>query len=164
MAELERLVALDAVSGGERIVEVEATPEECVALATRLRIPAVTRLHCRFALRRAGAGIIEADGTLDAEVVQTCVVTLDEIPQIAAERFRLRFVPAERSDEDDDPDPDAPDRIPYDGRVLDLGEAASEQLALALDPYPRTPGAILPDKEDNVVQHPFASLTRLRGE
>ena len=34
--------------------------------------------------------------------------------------------------------------MPYGGDSIDLGAALAEQLALALDPYPRKPGAKLP--------------------
>lgn len=162
MAELERRVTLDSIGTGEHVVTLEATTAECAAVATRLRIPAVTRLQCRLVLRRAGPATVDAEGALDADVVQTCVVTLEEVPQYVADRFRLRFVPAEQAEEDDS-DPEAPDLIPYDGRALDLGEVAAEQLALALDPYPRTPGATLPDEDGAKMPHPFAGLGRWRS-
>jgi hypothetical protein len=44
--------------------------------------------------------------------------------------------------------------------VLDLGEAVAEQLALALDPYPRVPGAELPEIESDPQERPFAALRR----
>ena len=50
----------------------------------------------------------------------------------------MRCVPA--GQESDDADPEAPDEIGYADGMLDLGEAAAEQLALALDPYPRSAG------------------------
>ena len=48
---------------------------------------------------------------------------------------------------------------------IDLGEAAVEQLALALDPYPRGPGAdaaeaALPADPDDTPQSHFAALAR----
>ncbi|MEO5866096.1 MAG: DUF177 domain-containing protein, partial [Sphingomonas sp.] len=36
---------------------------------------------------------------------------------------------------------DALDTVPHDGSAIDLGEVAAETMALALDPYPRAPGA-----------------------
>ena len=65
--------------------------------------------------------------------------------------------------ESDDADPEALDEIPYADGMLDLGEAAAEQLALALDPYPRAPGAALPEIADEAEAHrPFAALASLR--
>ncbi len=98
---------------------------------------------------RAGRGATgawsTARGHLQARVLQTCVVSLDEFEAAVDEIFSLRFVP--EGTETDDPDPESEDEMPYSGDVLDLGEAAAEQLALALDPYPRKPDAELPAAE-----------------
>ncbi len=126
--------------GEERLVE--ASGAECAALATRFGLPAIRALTCRFRLRPLTGGAIAATGALRAEVVQVCVVSLEAFPATVAEDFAVRFVPA--GTERDDPDPEAVDEIPYSADRLDLGEAAAEQLALALDPYPRKPGAPVP--------------------
>ncbi len=94
-------------------------------------------------------------------MVQVCVVTLDEFAQPVQERFTVLFVPAGTETEDDDPE--APDQIPYEG-VIDLGEAAAEQLALALDPYPRRPDAPELADEHGDAGGPFAALAALRRE
>ena len=73
---------------------------------------------------------------------------------------RVRFVPEGR--EDPELDPDSDDEIPYSGVAIDLGEAAAEQLALMLDPYPRKPGADLPAAADDSQTSPFAALARLK--
>ncbi|MGI4747246.1 MAG: DUF177 domain-containing protein, partial [Janthinobacterium lividum] len=132
---------------------------------------------------------------LAARLTRTCVVTLEEFPVVVAEQFMVRFVPAEPGDEQADVelDLDADDDVPYDGTTIDLGEAAIEQLALALDPYPRKPGAERPPgvvrgdpptgegtdrwsddpdaevtaedgNEEAARPHPFAALARLRRE
>ena len=59
-------------------------------------------------------------------------------------------------------DPESVDEIAFVDGTLDLGEAAAEQLALALDPYPRAPDAVMPDISDEQAAHPFAALERLR--
>ena len=59
--------------------------------------------------------------------------------------------------------PDMPDEIVYEGINIDLGEAAAEQLALSLDPYPRHPGAALEGVEEGETAGPFGRLTGLRG-
>jgi uncharacterized metal-binding protein YceD (DUF177 family) len=139
---------------------VEANPAECAALAARLQIPAVLSLSCRFHLRPIGRGTILAEGELRARVRRECVVTLDAFDMKLRERFRVRFVPAGRETNDEDPESD--DEISFDGAALDLGEAAAEQLALALDPYPRKPDAVLPALEAEAETSPFAGLARLR--
>ena len=139
---------------------VEATPSECSALALRMSQPEVLELRCRFHLIRESNTIIRASGVLHARIVQNCVISLEDFEAIVDEKFTVRFVPS--GTEKDDLDPESEDEIPYENGVLDLGEAASEQLGLALDPYPRAPDAVLPDMEDEAEPHPFAALDRLR--
>jgi uncharacterized metal-binding protein YceD (DUF177 family) len=157
-AELHRPVPADRVGSGRLDVTVEATATECAALARRMHVPEVQALQCSFRLRRLTTDCILAEGRLRARVVQTCVVSLDDFTAEIDEHFRVRFVPA--GQESDDPDPEADDEIGYTAGALDLGEAAAEQLALVLDPYPRAPGAELPEVESDGQEHPFAALRR----
>ena len=157
--ELCRKLAVDRVGAGGLAVEVRADAAECTALAARMAIPAVLDLFCRFDLTAIPGAVVLAKGHLRARVVRVCVVTLEEFETLTEERFRLRFVPAGRESDDDDPESD--DEIAYGGAVIDLGEAAAEQLALALEPYPRMPGAVLPEAADEAEAPAFAVLARL---
>lgn len=157
--ELHRPVPADRVGPTGLAVTVEATPEECAALTRRMQVPAVSTLRCTFRLTRLAGPIIQAEGHLHTTLVQTCVITLEDFPVSVDEPFRLRFVPA--GTERDDPDPESDDEVGYADGMLDLGEAAAEQLALSLDPYPRAPGAELPAVNDEAAEHPFAALRRL---
>lgn len=154
--EFHRPVSADRIAPKHR---VEAAADERARLAERLGIPAIASLVCVFRLRAIPGAVIEAEGQLDAAVTQTCVVTLDPVDQRVADAFHIRFVPAGR--ESDDPDPESPDEIAYENGVIDLGEAAAQQLALALDPYPRSPGAELPAMDDHN-PNPFAVLASRR--
>ena len=158
--ELHRPVALDRIGPQGTPVLVEADAEELPAIAARLGIPAVHALRCAFKLRRIGGSVIEAEGELVAGVTQLCVVSLDEFDGTVRERFTVHFVP--EGTEDDDPEPDAIDQVPFQGSAIDLGEAAVEQLALALDPYPRKPGAALPEDAGGPKLGAFASLAALK--
>jgi uncharacterized metal-binding protein YceD (DUF177 family) len=158
MTEFSRPLALDRIGSGVSEHMVEAEPSELAALAKRLMIPAVNRLACRFRLRRTAERVIAAEGRLEAEVVQVCVLSLDEFTQAVSEAFTVEFVPA--GTESDDDDPESPDQIPYAGAVIDLGEAAAEQLALALDPYPKKPGATI--EAGDAPAGAFAQLAALR--
>ncbi|HVC62012.1 MAG TPA: YceD family protein [Acetobacteraceae bacterium] len=157
-AELYRAIPADRVGARGIEVAVEADAAECAALARRMQVPDVLALRCVFRLTRLTADCVLAEGRLRAKVMQTCVVSLDDFKADIDERFRVRFVPA--GQETDDPDPEADDEIGCVDGVLDLGEAAAEQLALALDPYPRAPGAELPEIETDAQEHPFAALRR----
>ena len=158
--ELHRPIAADRIGAGGLDVLVEATPAECAALATRMKLPAVAALRCQFRLQRDTAGSLLAHGHLIAHVVQSCVVSLEDFATSVEERFTVRFV--ETGQETDDDDPDSLDEVSFVNGILDLGEAAAEQLALALDPYPRAPDAEMPDISDEQAAHPFAALEGLR--
>ena len=162
--ELSRPVPLAQI-GARTERDVVATAAECGAVAARLLIPAVAALSCRFHLAPAPGGAILAEGRLHARVTRECVVTLELFEAPVDEAFRLRFVPEENlSDDDDLLDVEADDEVPYHGTLIDIGEAAVEQLALALDPYPRMPGAELEmpddDADGGAPESPFAALAR----
>lgn len=157
--EVSRPLALDRVGPSGITVPVQADPAELPAVAARLGVPAVQSLRCDFRLRRVG-GVIEAQGDLSASLTQQCVVSLDDFDSVVRDQFVVHFVPA--GTEDEDPEPDAPDQIPFDGSMIDLGEAAVEQLALTLDPYPRRPGAEMPAEASEPAQGAFAALASLR--
>lgn len=165
MSELHRLLPLDRLGAGWTEFVVEADGGECEALAARLGIPAVLALRCGFRLKAGRRGVVAAEGALEARLVRECVVTLEPFEVAVAEAFRVQFVPSERlAEEPEDAaiDPDSDDEVGYEGKALDLGEAAAEQLALGLDPYPRKPGVALAEAEPEA-GGAFAGLARLRG-
>ncbi|HST73900.1 MAG TPA: DUF177 domain-containing protein [Acetobacteraceae bacterium] len=158
--ELYRPLPLERIGARGLDITVEANAEERAAIAERLLLAGIHSLRCEFALTHGPGGIVLARGRLQARVEETCVVSLDEFEATVDDGFGLRFVPA--GSESDDPDPESEDEVPYAGDALDLGEAAVEQLALALDPYPRKPDAELPVAEAETPTHPFAGLAPLR--
>lgn len=158
-SEFFRPLALDRIGPTGLDMTVDAKPAECAALAERMKIPAVLGLSCSFHLIREGRDRVVARGVLRARVTQVCVITLDEFDASLEEVFQVRFVPS--GEELDEIDPDADDEIPFEGNSIDLGEAAAEQLGLALDPYPRIPGVEMPPVEEEPDDHPFAALRRL---
>ncbi len=161
--EISRPVPLGRIGAGGLEQDVEASAAECRALARRLQLPAVVSLSCRFRLSPPLDGLVAAEAELRAEVTQLCVVSLEPFEAVVSERFSLRFVP--EGAEQDDIDPEAPDEVGYAGRVLDLGETAAEQLALALDPYPRMPGlAPPPPLDEPEAANPFTILRQRRSQ
>lgn len=170
--ELSRPVAIDRLQPGASPVIVEAAEGERAAIAKRLRVPSVHALRVEWSLTRGTGGLVEATGRLDARVEQVCVVTLEPFEAPVVERFVVRFVPAALAGSGggaEDEDPESPDEIPYEGGALDLGEASVEQLALALDPFPRKPGVVFaeasrgpadPSGGEEEAASPFAALAR----
>lgn len=159
--EFSRPLALGRVGPEGRREVVEADAAEREALARRFGIPSIGRFRAELTLRPEPDGAVRAEGRLEAEVVQSCVVTLEPVPQRVEEAVALRFLPAGREPNEG---PEEVDEVEtgQDG-TADLGEALAEQLALALDPYPRAPDATLPEAATDASAHPFAALGRLRG-
>jgi uncharacterized metal-binding protein YceD (DUF177 family) len=159
--EFSRLVSLARVPEAGREEVLRASPAECAALALRFGILGVESLEARLLLRSEPGGGVAVTGTLSAAVVQACVVSLEPVTQAVREPVSLRLLPPGEEPSDD---PEAPDEIPIEGDAVDLGEAMAEQLALALDPYPRAPGAVLPDDagQEGAAGGPFAALAALR--
>ncbi len=167
--EFSRQMSWGSITRQEKREELEATPAERVALAERFGILEIGALRASLRLRLEAGGAVRVRGRMSAEVVQACVVTLEPVPQVVEEPVDLRFVHASAErDEEDEPDPEGPDEIPVEGDQLELGEAVAEQLSLALDPYPRAPGAVLALDDGATAEpeprrpNPFASLAGLK--
>jgi hypothetical protein len=146
-----------------------AGPETRAELAQRFGLPGIALLRGEFKLQHERSGIIAAQLRMQAKVTQTCVVTLEAFDARIDEESALRFVPASSLPESEGVELDAetldgPDEIPYTGDLLHLGEALAEQLALALDPYPRKPGAALPAEFLDQPENPFAVLRTKRDK
>ncbi len=154
--EFSRKLAIERIGPAGYDLTVEANAQELAGLAARLHLPAVNALTCRFRLRPTQNDSFVAEGWLDAVVTQTCVVSLDDFQALVSDHFVVRIVAA--GSESDDIDPESIDEIPYSDGVIDLGETAAEQLALALDPWPRKPDASLPTAEMDEPASPFATL------
>jgi uncharacterized metal-binding protein YceD (DUF177 family) len=171
--EFSRPLRLDAIGEGEKRVPVEADEHERAALAKRFGLIAIDKLAAEFAVRRDAAGVI-ARGQLSGAVVQACSVTGEPVPARLDEAFDLRFLPepgardAGGAGDEIELSEDECDTVFYTGGAIDLGEAAAETLALALDPFPRSPNAdaVLRDagvlSEDEDPTGPFAALAKLK--
>ncbi len=165
--EFSRPFALDTLGHEATARRLVASPAECAALAARFDLIALERLEAQVTLRWGAGGTLTLDGRLQASVVQRCVVTLEPVPQQLDLPIRLRYSrhaeeEASEGDEDTGMDPDAPDPLPADS--LDLGEEVAQALSLALDPYPRAPGATLPSPAAEDDGGPFAALKALKDK
>ena len=158
--------------GEERFETIEATPEERAALVRRFNIEGLDHLEARVRLVRRGTQVL-AEADVEADAVQACVVSLDPVPAHLSFRAVQAYDPDVReSGEFDDlldvEDDDPPEPLVED--TVDIGELVAERFGLALDPYPRKPGAtvdpryLAPEQEveDEERPHPFAALKRLK--
>jgi hypothetical protein len=123
-----------------------ATPAECAALAERFGLRELEYFRVRTSIRRvAGGTAVRLEGAFEAEVVQACVVSLQDVHARVAGEFETFFSEDGKSDDEIDFSQEGAENIPeplVNGEI-DLGEVAAQYLALELDPYPRAPGVSL---------------------
>jgi len=154
-------------------VDIRAEADECAAIAAFLGIEAVRDLRFKGEIvpeERDGWSI---RGRLTTIAVQLCVVSLDPVEQKIDEHVVRRYLPEELVGAEVDLDPEAEDDPDPLGDTLDPGHLALEALALALEPYPRAPGAKLvttqvappgigPMTDEDL--KPFAGLAALKAK
>ncbi len=168
--EFSRPIALDRIGLKEKSYEISADEAERAELAKRLGIPAVKSFDATIRLRlTGGGGLVRLSGHIKAELTQICVVTLEPVQTSVVEDFARVFSVEAEEDRDevviDIEEDDTADPI-EDGQI-DMGEAAAEHLALAMDPFPRAPGAAFDSPEEpaedvELPRSPFAELAALR--
>jgi len=160
---LSRLVDVTKIPPRGQDVHVEATAEECAALAQDFGLPGIHSLSGDYHLKTSAKGIHVA-GVVKASITQICVTTLDPFDSAVEEEVEVDF--AEPSGMPAEPPTDINEYEPPDEIVngqIDLGALTAEFLALGLDPYPRKPGVDFDyrdpaDEKDS----PFAALNKLR--
>jgi uncharacterized metal-binding protein YceD (DUF177 family) len=169
-AEFSRPLAVEGIMPGKaRTENIEASIAECAALARRFDLKSLSGLKSRMTvLRTADGEVIRVEGSIAAEVVQTCVVSLQDVPAVIETGFDVSFSKEGKElDEEDfgiELDEELPD-VMHDG-VLDLGELVAQYFSLELDPYPRAPGvslaAQLAESGEEVKNRPFQVLLGLK--
>lgn len=143
--EFSREIEIARIPTGGRPFAIAAEPAERAALAARLGVERIDRLVAEGTVRRRAAEpLVTVEARLEAEVTQLCVVTLEPVTsRVEASLLRL-FAPGPATTlEEIVIDPLHEEAEPLEGDRLDLGELVAEELAVALDPYPRAPGAAL---------------------
>ncbi len=144
--ELSRWVAVSRVPTGGMTEQIVATDREREALARRFGLAAIRELNGLLRLEPWRRGGVKVIGRVNARIVQACVVTLDLFEAAVQEEVARYFVgqnmpgPAASVHSVEALDEDAPDIVT--GDHIDLGEVMAETLGLAIDPYPRKPGAV----------------------
>lgn len=146
-----------------------ANAAERARVAVALDLLAVDRLEAAYSIRPRGKTGYLLKGVVSAQVTQACVVSLEPVPAAVEAKFSVLFKPeVEGRDSDLDFDPvaeeDEPEAI-ESGRIA-VGRIVYEQLASAIDPYPRKPDAVFsyadPAAGDAAKSSPFAALDKLR--
>lgn len=173
--EFDRRVDVSAATRKKVTVAFEATPAECAAVARYLDLVSLDALSGAVTVRPWRQGFA-LEGRFAARVAQTCIVTLDPVPSDVAEAFERYYLPPdilarERGGRDLDAaeieievdEGEVPEALV--GHEIPLGDILVEELSLALDPFPRAPGAEVElPSEGEPPPHPFAVLAKLRRQ
>lgn len=178
--EFSRVYEIGRLTDGESDLTFEATADEAAKLAKRFDLEDIGNLLAKLHLTvNASEGTIFLQGTIEAEIIKTCVVTLKPIPSQIVAPFTRRYLTTEIQQ-------DSPDELnlsedseyapePINEGILDFGEIIAEQLGLEIDPFPRSPGSEFtgfssnfeekghtePSKDED--SNPFAVLAQLKG-
>ena len=168
---LSHLYNLNRLGQAGDDVSISATEEQRAGLAAFAGVLRVDSFEARVALKKLSADRFHLNFTLNADLVQACVVTLGEVPARIAREFlrELHFNPALRraqivAEAEDIPlDDDLPEEI--DSLHYDLAAPLIEEFVLAIDPYPRAAGVEFQPPEDGVKapESPFAILKGLKS-
>lgn len=175
--EFSRVLAVEGLTPDKvRKETVEANAKECAALAKRFDLRELSNFKADLRIRRVeGGDVVRLEGKLSADVVQTCVISLQDVHAHIDGEFDTflaeggKHTAKKFGDEADfgiDDDDTAPEVI-HNGQ-LDLGEIVAQYLSVELDPYPRAPGvslaAQLAEAGLEVKNNPFSVLKNLNPQ
>lgn len=142
-------VKVGNISANAVAVHLEADERERAQLARLWQILSVNSLRAELQVARWKKDGVRVTGRVQAAITQACVVTLEPVEAAIDETFEQIFVPEgsklariitnEAGEMLLDPEgPDLPES--FTGDTIDVGEAVTEAVALAIDPYPRKAG------------------------
>ncbi len=168
----QRLVTVRKIGEGGLAQSVEPGAAEIPKIALFLDLVRIDAVRVEYKLFRWRAKGIRLTGQLLADVVQTCVVSLEPVAGHIDVAFERKYLPPDllgpnKDETDVHVDPIAEDPPEPLGHEIDLGEVLVEELSLNLDPYPRKAGSALDSTlsgEAGVRESPFAALAKLRGK
>ncbi|MBT3532770.1 MAG: DUF177 domain-containing protein [Rhodospirillaceae bacterium] len=186
MPEFSRLVQVDVIDEDGTTIVLRAEDDECAALARRLDLQGLSKLRAKVNLRRTAAGHVRLNVDFSANVVQSCVVSLEAAKGVVSDRFSVLCEGEQKRGKGQDAegevfvDPFGDDPVePLDDGRFDVGELVAQNLSLSLDPYPRAPGmdgqALIAEVGAELVsepqgnggderENPFAALEQLRQD
>jgi uncharacterized metal-binding protein YceD (DUF177 family) len=143
-----------------------ATAEECSSLAAALELLACEAVKARYRIVSRAGGRYVLDGTIEADITQECVVTVEPVPAHLSIPLNVEFVPQAGQAEDESAliDPFATvDVEPITNGRLEIGRVIVEEIASNLDPYPRRPDTAFDWQDEKAAEaNPFAALAKLK--
>lgn len=168
---IERLFDLNRLSEAGFETTIAPGPEDLERLAEWVDVVAVNRFAGRIALHRLAGNRFAYEAHLEADIEQLCTVSLEPVLSSIAIDFTraLHLVPHVKKviDLSGELSPAAgDDEVPeeIDNPRYDIAAPLLEEFLLAIDPYPRAPGANLEVPEDAGAkpENPFAALKALK--
>lgn len=161
--EFSRPVLLARIGTEPYRQQISANEAERAALARRFDLVSLDRLEASVEIVRQGEQLLVLRADFEAAFEQNCIVTLDPIAGVLAERFTLLYGPPDAEETAASFVGDEVAFEPLTGDTIDIGEAVAQEFSLALPPFPRSPDAAV---EGNVAEPdeggPFAALSELR--
>ncbi len=146
--EFTRLIAIDGIAPDKtRKESIKADDSECEALAARMGLRRLSNVSADLNIRRVPGGTaVRIEGTFSADVVQACVVSLQDVHGHVDGTLDTYFTEDSEQAREEisftlDDDLDAAEMV-HNG-MIDLGEVVAQYLSLELNPYPRAPGVSL---------------------
>ncbi|WP_425408389.1 YceD family protein [Hyphococcus sp.] len=141
--ELSHEIDITALPRHGRSAQLRADENARLDIARRLGVIAVNKLEGDLNITASSAEILVA-GALNASLTRECVASLEEMTEEISETFEVSFLRGGEygfaaggaADESAWDGETTPPEI-HEGDVFDLGEFLVQQLALAMDPFPR---------------------------
>jgi len=166
---LQRFHDLSDIPASGYETDITASPDELKRLAEWAGVDAVSHLTGHIRVRAQSRTTYHLETEFEADVEQACVVTLEPVHSHIARNFTrtLHLTPGLHRYADKgglvtstSVEEDAPDEI--ESLRYDLAAPLREELALAIDPYPRAPGVEFePPADEDHTDTPFAALGKL---
>lgn len=157
---------------------LKANDKELRALANDHDLVSVQSFKAELLIKKWRKDGVKITGAVAAEITQNCVITLEPLTSRIENEIDAVFVqegsklarPPLSSDGEIVIDYEGAD-IPetFAGDSIDVGALAEEFFGLAIDPYPRKPGAVLAEALEDAElgtqkPSPFAGLLKFRKE
>lgn len=146
--DFSRVVRVDNIGGKEQKLELRASDSALLGVGARLGLERLNALEAKISLHRHGERGVCVNVDFSADLVQSCVVSLESVASRVTDTFTVICDEETESSDHIDIDPladDPPEPI-IDGKI-DVGEFVVQHLSLVIEPYPRASGVAEPGKE-----------------
>ncbi|HTV71877.1 MAG TPA: YceD family protein [Rhizobiaceae bacterium] len=166
---ITKLYELGRMSQAGDEVTLAPTADERARIARWADVQAVNSFAAKIDMQKISHTRFKLDVTLDADIVQACVVTLEPVHAHITRKFirelLLTQAPQHAVKEIELTPVDDDGREEIESLRYDLAVPVLEEFALAIDPYPRAPGVSFEAPADaaDSADHPFAALKSLKN-